>query len=91
MATKKQKMVDLKPKADKITEEHLNELQSVVSSINALQFEIGKIEAQKHELIHRLSGSQSRVAELQDTFEKEYGSYDININDGTINRTKDGE
>jgi 4-diphosphocytidyl-2C-methyl-D-erythritol kinase len=91
MATKKQKMVDLKPKADKITEEHLNELQSVVSSINALQFEIGKIEAQKHELVHRLSGSQSRVAVLQDTFEKEYGSYDININDGTINRSKDGE
>lgn len=83
---KKEKVIDLKPKAEKITEEQLKELQAIVRTINALQFEVGKIEAQKHELIHRLSNSQSQVSVLQKTFEKEYGSCDININDGSINR-----
>ena len=86
---KKEELVDLKPKAEKISEEHLKEMQNVVNVINSLQFNIGKIEGQKHTLLHDLSISQKKIIELQDVFSKEYGSFDINIADGTINWPKD--
>ena len=37
---KKEEMVDLKPKADKISDEHLKQLQEVISVTNSLQFKI---------------------------------------------------
>ena len=45
---KKEKVVDLKQRVDKISEQHLTELQSIVNTLNATQFNIGKIEVQKH-------------------------------------------
>ena len=42
----KEKTVELKPKADKISEEHLKELQSIVGTINQIHLAIGKIEGQ---------------------------------------------
>ena len=86
---KKEELVDLKPKADKISEEHLTQMQEVVNIINNLQFNIGKLESQKHTLLHDLGISQKKILELQNVFSKEYGSYDINIADGTINWPKD--
>ena len=86
---KMEELVDLKPKADKISEEHLTQMQEVVNIINNLQFNIGKLESQKHTLLHDLGISQKKILELQDVFSKEYGSYDINIADGTINWPKD--
>ena len=40
---------------------------------------------QKHELLHNLSTLQGKIQLMQDTLTKEYGSFDVNINDGTIN------
>ena len=85
----KEKLVDLKPKADKISDEHLKEMQDAVNVINSIQFNIGKIEGQKHTLLHDLSISQKKILEMQNVFSKEYGSFDINISDGTINWPKD--
>ena len=87
--TKKEELVDLKPKADKISEEHLKEMQEVVNVINNMQFKVGQLEGQKHGLLHELGLSQKKILDLQDMFSKEYGSYDINIKDGTINWPKD--
>ena len=86
---KKEKLVDLKPEADKISDEHLKELQEIVNKINNAQFNIGKIEGQKHSLLHELGAAQGKILKLQETFTKEYGSTDINIKDGTINRNND--
>ena len=86
---KKEELVDLKPKADKISAEHLKEMQDVINIINNIQFNIGKIEGQKHTLLHDLGISQKKVLDLQGIFSKEYGSFDINITDGTINWPKD--
>jgi len=85
----KEKLVDLKPKADKISEEHLKEMQEVVNVINNLQFKVGQLEGQKHGLLHELGLSQKKILDLQDVFSKEYGSNDINIADGTINWPKE--
>jgi uncharacterized protein (DUF3084 family) len=82
---KVKEMVDLKPKAEKITEEQLQELQTVVNNNNAVQFRIGGLEAQKHELIHQQLNIQAKIAELQSTFSKEYGTFDIDLQDGSIN------
>ena len=86
---KKEELVDLKPKADKISDEHLKEMQEVVGIINNIQFNIGKIEGQKHNLLHDLGISQKKILEMQSKFSEEYGSFDINIKDGTINWDKD--
>ena len=82
---KKEKEIDLKPRAEKISEEHLKQLQQVVNEINHQQFNIGKIEAQKHRILHDLSITQDKITLLQDTLEKEYGNCDVSLTDGTIN------
>tara|TARA_R110002020_G_scaffold224_8_gene1100 strand:- start:131 stop:412 length:282 start_codon:yes stop_codon:yes gene_type:complete len=80
----KSKTVDLKPKADKISEEQLKSLQNLVSGINKLQFDIGTLESQKHNLLHTLFQTNEMIREMQDDFVKEYGTADINIQDGAI-------
>ena len=88
---KVKEMVDLKPKAEKITGEQLKQLQAVVNDNNAIQFRVGALEAQKHELIHQQLGVQSKIVELQNTFSKEYGTFDIDLQDGSINYPEDGK
>ena len=87
---KKDKVVDLKPKAEKITDEQLKNLQSVVNDNNAIQFRVGALEAQKHELIHQQASIQAKIVELQNTFSKEYGTFDVDLTDGTINYPYNG-
>ena len=86
---KKEKLVDLKPKADKISDEHLKEMQEIVNVINNVQFKVGQLEGQKHNLLHELGLSQKKIIDLQNVLQKEYGSFDINITDGTINWPKE--
>ena len=61
----------------------------IANKINALQFNIGRIEAQKHKLLHELALGNDTISLVQDKMMKEYGSYDINLTDGTINWPKD--
>ena len=82
---KKEKVIDLKHKVDKISEQHLKELQHIVNSVNGLQFNIGKIEAQKFGLLNGLTKAQDNIRVLQEKLVKEYGTYDVNLDDGTIN------
>ena len=86
---KKEKVVDLKP--EKITDEQLKKVQDTVNSINRSQLEVGSMEVKKHELMHNIAGLRDELLLLQKDFEKEYGTYDINIQDGTINYSENGE
>jgi hypothetical protein len=85
----KEKEIELKVKAEKISKEHLQELQKHVNVVNSLQFNIGKVESQKHQMLHELFSANSKIIEMQDTLQKEYGTYDVNVTDGTINWKKD--
>ena len=85
----KEKIVELKTKVEKISEEHLKELQDNVNAINQTQLNIGRIEAQKHSLLHELAIVQNKASMFQDTLKKEYGNDDVNIADGTINWKED--
>ena len=82
---KKSKVVDLKPKVDKVSEEHLAQLRQSVNTVNGIQFEIGKIEAQKHSYIHTLMGAQDQIKALQDLLVKEYGTFDVDLQTGELN------
>ena len=89
---KEEKVVDLKPKAEKVTDEQLKNIQSIVDRINNAQMNIGQLEARKHQLLHMIAGTNDELALMQENLTKEYGTNDINIQDGTINYpTENGE
>ena len=72
-------------KPEKITAEQLDKVQNTVNSINRAQLEIGSVELKKHEMMHQIAGLRDELTLLQSEFDKEYGTFDINIQDGTIN------
>jgi hypothetical protein len=86
---KKEKVVDLKP--EKITDEQLKKVQNLVNIINRNNLEIGSMEIKKHEIMHNIAGLRDELTKLQTEFETEYGTYDIDIQDGKINYSENGE
>ena len=85
--TKIKELKGIKP--EKITAEQLEKVQNTVNSINRAQLEIGSIELKKHEMMHHIAGLRDELTLLQTEFDKEYGTFDINIQDGTINYEDD--
>ena len=73
----------IKPK--KITEEQLKKVQSTINALNRSQLDIGAMEVKKHEVMHQIAVVKDELTALQGEFEKEYGTFDVNIQDGTIN------
>ena len=78
-------------KPEKITDEQLKKVQDTVNSINRAQLEIGSMELKKHEMMHNIAGLRDELTLLQGEFEKDYGTFDINIQDGKINYPENGE
>ena len=76
-------------KPEKITEDQLKKVQDTVNNINRAQLEIGSIELKKHEMMHSIAGHRDALTLLQAEFEDEYGTFDINIQDGVINYPKE--
>ena len=87
MGKNKEKVVDLKPQ--KITDEQLKKVQETVNNINRGQLELGVMETRKHMLLHNVAAIQEQLTVMQDEFQKQYGTFDINIQDGTINYKED--
>jgi RecB family endonuclease NucS len=81
------KVKDLRP--EKVTDEQLKKVQEAVNAMNRTQMEIGQLETRKHELVHNIAVVKDGLTVLQSEFEKEYGTVDINIQDGTINYPPD--
>ena len=78
-------------KPEKITDEQLKKVQDTVNNLNRSQLEIGSMEIKKHEMMHGVAGLRDELTLLQSEFEKDYGTFDINIQDGTINYPENGE
>ena len=76
-------------KPEKITEEQLKKVQDTINNLNKSQLEIGSIELRKHDILHGIAGMRDELTVLQGEFQKEYGTFDINIQDGTINYPKE--
>ena len=84
---KKEEVVDLKP--EKISDEQLKKVQGFVNAINRGQLELGTMETRKHMLLHNIAGIQEELSGMQQEFQEQYGTFDINIQDGVINYAKD--
>ena len=78
------KVVDLKPKAEKITDEQLQKLQKSVGNINIAKTELGAPELQKHSIVKIIEELGGALNELRTEFKNDYGTDNININDGSI-------
>ena len=89
MAKTKEKILDVVERKEKVSKEHLDEMLAIANKINALQFNIGRLESQKHKLLHELALGNDTISLVQDKMMKEYGTYDINLTDGTINWPED--
>ena len=87
--TKKEELVDLKP--EKVTASQLEKIQKTVSDINRAQMEVGRLETTKHNIMHQIVVMQNELKQIQDELEKDYGTVNINIEDGTIQYPEDGE
>ena len=59
--------------------------------MNRAQLEIGTMELKKHEMLHGISGLREELVVLQKQLEKDYGTFDVNIVNGTINYPENGE
>ena len=84
---KEKKVVDLKPQ--KITDEQLKKVQQVVNIMNRAQMELGTLETRKHRMLHDVASIQDQLGGMQEEFKEQYGTFDINIQDGTINYKED--
>ena len=81
---KAEKIINLTPKPEKITDKQLNELQSTVKTIDHVTIDIGNLEVKKYSLLKALEGVQDKIQNMRNDYFKEYGTDNINIQDGTI-------
>ena len=86
---KKEKIVSLDTKPTNVTEEQLKKVQDVVNKINNSQMNLGQMEARKHQVLHFLAGINDELVLIQTELREQYGTDDINIQDGTINYQKE--
>jgi hypothetical protein len=88
---KKEEIIDFS-KPEKISKEHLEEVQKVVNGINRAQLDIGQLEVKKHSALHFIAERSDELVIIKDKFEKEYGTSDINLETGGITyKEEDGE
>ena len=72
-------------KPEKISNDQLDKLQNMINTLNRAQMQIGVLHTNIHQLTHHIADTNDKLTLMQSEFEKEYGTYDINITDGTIN------
>ena len=70
-------------------DDKLDKMQETVSSINRVYLELGRLAATNHNYLHELAGRQDQLTLLQGELKTEYGTDDINIQDGIINYPKE--
>ena len=88
---KADKVIDLTPKPEKVTNEQLTKLQGTISNLNRLQMEVGMLESRKHNMLHNIAGLNDELTLMQNEFEKDYGTFDIDIQTGTIKYPDNGK
>jgi len=87
---KKDRVLDLNPKPKKIETQELHKIQSLVKGINKAQNQVGIIEIQKHNMLNDVMEMRGYLAGVQKEFQEKYGTYNVSLEDGTINYKEDG-
>lgn len=65
-----------------IKEEQLKELTKAIETVNAYQLELGKVEIQKHGLLHAFNEENGKLNKIKEELEGEYGKITIDIKTG---------
>ena len=81
---KTEKVIDLTPKAEKISEQELAKLQATIKTIDTLTVDVGRMEVRKYGLIKAMGKVQQDVETIRQEFNSKYGTDNVNIQDGTI-------
>ena len=76
---------------EKITDSQLSKVQSTVRTMDTLTTELGRLSIQEHGLLKGMESIQTELDLLRQEFKKEYGTDNINIQDGTIKYPENGE
>ena len=83
------KVKDLRP--EKITDEQLNRLQTTIKTIEHFTNDVGRLEIQKNTILSNIRTHQGTIDILSKEFTEQYGTNDVNIQDGTIKYPDNGE
>lgn len=67
---------------NKISAIELTALQENLSKLNQVHIELGRLENQKHKILHQINDIESMFDELQKELEEKYGKVNINIENG---------
>jgi chaperonin cofactor prefoldin len=78
-------------KPTKLNEEELKSLQENVSKLNQVHIELGRLENQKHKILHQVNEIEALFDELQKNLEDKYGKVSINIDNGELSEIKENE
>ena len=70
---------------EKINEQELANLQSLIKTIDQITHDVGQIEVRKHALMKAMESVQTRVESTRVQLNEEYGTDNIDLQDGTIN------
>ena len=70
----------------KIKEEELKLIQEQQKQLNELVHNIGLLESQKHGLLHDIAGVNKEIEDYKEVLEAEYGTIEINLEDGTYTK-----
>ena len=65
-------------------------LQALVKKVTSLQTYVGQLEITKHQTLHQVAGANDEILLMRDALTKKYGTADINVENGNINR-EDGK
>ena len=75
----------------KIKEEELKTIKEQQSKLNDLITQIGYLESQKHGLLHDIAGVNKQIEDFKKVLEEEYGSININLEDGSYTKIENEE
>lgn len=75
----------------KLTEDELKSLQENVSKLNQVHIELGRLENQKHKILHEVNEVEKLFDELQNNLEDKYGKVSINIDNGELTEIQENE
>jgi hypothetical protein len=74
---------------NKISPEHLEEVQENVNKINNVALQIGQIELQKFALLLGGNDLQKDFGKVQKKLEEKYGKINIDLKDGSFEKIKE--
>ena len=75
----------------KIKADELSKLQNLVTTLQTVQSQIGKLETQKHILLHQFDMVGQKINELKAELKGSYGDIDIDFKTGKYTKIKNNE